>query len=97
MNTIILCPEWCEEHLAQCWHICKDGIWTSLCNPDSIEPAGTVVFATKMQELKEKGYIARHTYPSYTLTRYAAQPLTLPLDWQMASEERQEIDVDQDW
>ena len=97
-QQITLSPAWCDEHLAQCWHINENGITRSLCNPESIQPAGTATMAAKMAELKEKGYTARHTYPGYTLTRYASQPLALPIDWQIANEERPEyVDVDQDW
>lgn len=99
-NRIHLSPAWCNEHLAQCWHSRNEqtGVTSHLGDPESIDPAETDALAAEMSKLKELGYSERRAYPGYTMTRYTSQPLTLPLDWQMASDERPEyVDVDQDW
>jgi NOL1/NOP2/fmu family ribosome biogenesis protein len=98
-EQITLARVWCNEHLAQCWHINENGMTRPLCSKESIQPAGSATLGAKIAELKEKGFTISHHYPQYVATRYKSQPLALPLDWQMAIEERQtkEPEYIQDW
>jgi hypothetical protein len=99
-HKIELSKAWCNEHLAQCWHEYDHAtqINKSLCNPDSIEPAGTIAFAKRTTELKQKGYTISHHYPKYIATLWKAAPLNVSLEWQLLAESKPEyIDVDQDW
>jgi hypothetical protein len=97
-EQIVLAQAWCNEHLAQCWHINEHGTTRPLCNKESIRPAGAATLGAKMAELKEKGFIISHRYPQYVATRYKSQPLALPIEWQMAIEEQtKETEYIQDW
>jgi hypothetical protein len=100
MQKITFAPAWCNEHLAQCWHMEENGITRPLCSKESIQPAGSAELGAKIEELKEKGYVISHKYPQYIATRYKSQPLTLPLEWQILAESQTEpeyIDADQEW
>lgn len=91
-HRIQIARAWCDECLSQCFfaHDENTGVNQHLGN-------STSDLATKSQELKAKGYYESHRSGVYTYTLYKAAPLALPLEWQMAIEERQLVDVDQDW
>ena len=99
-NKIILAPAWCEDHLAQCYysHDENTGITKHLGNIDSIFPAQSQELAAEMNRLEGIGYKPAHRGGGeYTLTRYNDRLANLPLDWQMAAEERASVDEYQDW
>lgn len=59
--------------------------------------ANTADLGQKSEELKARGYQASHRAGVFTFTLWKAAPLALPLDWQMAIEERESVDIYQDW
>lgn len=88
-QRIQIARAWCDECLAQCWFAFDEQTRVN-------EHLG-MDNSKKWEELKAQGYQPAHRGGVYTFTLWKAQPLALPLDWQMAIEERQHIDVNQDW
>mgnify|MGYP001586841442 CR=1 FL=1 len=83
---------WCDACLASCYQAYDEstGIRSHVGNTTADLGAYTA-------PLKERGFYISHRGGVYTATLYKSQPLALPLDWQMAIEERESVDVDQDW
>jgi len=99
-NQIILSPAWCDEHLANCWHSHNENTGENkhLGDVESIQPANSRALGAEMQRLQNKGYHSAHRSGQYIMTQYNDRLTTLPLDWQMAIEERFDpVDIDQDW
>lgn len=90
-HRIQIARAWCDQCLMDCWHSYDEG--TS--RKEHLGESN----AAKWEELQDKGYQVSHRGGVYTFTLYKAQPLALPLDWQMALESREPeyVDIEQDW
>lgn len=91
-HRIQIARAWCDACLMQCFFAHDEST-----GQNQHLGAQTTDLAHKAEELKAKGFRASHRSGVYTYTLWKSAPLALPLDWQMAIEERQYIDVDQDW
>ena len=99
MQKIIITRAWCEIHLADCFQAYNEqtGEHYHVGNPESIDPSGTTELAEERHRLEELGYYCRHNSGVWIFIRRLSQPLALPLDWQMAFEERETVDTYQEW
>jgi len=90
MQKVILSKAYCDDHMGECWQAYDESTMQTRCELSYTEAS---------QRLKAQGYVyTGHKAGQYTYTLRKSAPLALPLDWQMAIEERREyIDVDQDW
>jgi hypothetical protein len=91
MQKVILTRAYCDDHMGECWQSFNEATQKTECVPSYTEES---------QRLKAKGYIyTGHRAGQYTYALRKSAPLALPLDWQMAIEERQtkEPEYIQDW
>jgi hypothetical protein len=87
-QQIIITRAWCEEHLAECLQSYDPGTGKTRHVED---------YQAEQKRLAELGYIYTGNHGGqYTYTRRMSQPLSLPLDWQMARESK-EPEYIQDW
>lgn len=91
-HRIQIARAWCDECLQDCFFSYDE----STGRKEHLG-ASTTDLGRKSEELKERGFVASHRSGVFTYTRYNSQPLALPLDWQMAGDERESVDVYQDW
>jgi hypothetical protein len=94
-QDIVLDTRWCDEHWGKCYFAFHEetATWQHI---GSFSDMAT--FIAKMKT--EFGFQCKQRSGIYTLYRRKSQPLTLPLDWQMAQnadQEREPIDPAQDW
>lgn len=87
-QRIIITRTWCDEHLAEC---------LQSHNESTGKTSHVENYGAERARLGELGYVYTGNHGGqYVYTRRASQPLTLPLDWQMASETNQPEYI-QDW
>lgn len=88
-QTVTITRAYCDDHLAECYQAHDSATGQTKC----------IDYLTETTRLKEQGYIyTGHHAGQYTYALRKSTPLALPIDWQMAIEERPEyVDVDQDW
>jgi len=91
-HRIQIARAWCDECLSQCFFARDESTGTN-----QHLGASTSDLGRKSEELKARGFLASHRSGVFTYTLYKSQPLALPLDWQMAIEERESVDQEQDW
>ena len=98
-NKIQLSPAWCDEHLSNCWHSHNENTGENkhLGNLDDFLPNHSAILGAEMERLKKQGYQPARRADGYIMTQYNDRLTTLPLDWQMAIEERESVDTSQDW
>jgi len=92
-HKIQISRAWCNECLSECFFAFDTATGQSThVGPDTSD------LAHKGAELSAQGYTSSHHGGVYTYTLYKAAPLIpLPLDWQMAMEARETIDIDQEF
>lgn len=87
-QKIHLSNTWCDEHLARCWQSYNEGTGENK----------HINYTQETKALPLRGYIyTGHRAGVFTYSLRKSQPLALPLDWQMAIEERESVDEYQDW
>ena len=87
-QKIVIARAWCDQHLDECLQSYNTGTGQTR----HIEE-----LTAEQNRLEELGYIyTGHESGEFTYTRRTSQPLTLPLDWQMARETK-EPEYIQDW
>lgn len=93
-HTIQMSRAWCDECLRDCWFTFDEQSQVNQhIGQDNAHAWNT---------LKAQGYTVKHSGGgAFTFTLWKARPLALPLDWQMAIEEREtkepEYLENQDW
>jgi len=89
-QTVTLSRAYCDDHMGECWQAHNEATGKTECVPSYTEES---------QKLKSQGYVyTGHRAGLYTYSLRKSAPLALPLDWQIAIEERPEyVDVYQDW
>jgi len=91
-HRIQIARAWCDECLSECFFAHDEST-----RANEHLGASTSDLGRKSKELKENGFVASHRSGIFIFTLYKSQPLALPLDWQKAIEERESVDVYQDW
>ena len=97
MTRIRIARAWCDECLRDCWFS---------FNENTFEHKHIGIDISQVWEnLKAQGYQVAHRAGVFTFTQWKGSPLApcdtaplaLPLDWQMAIEERESVDTYQEW
>lgn len=89
MNKVKISRAYCEEHFDQCFfeH-----------NENTGQTSHIESFTERKAQLEGNGYIyTGHSQGVMTFQQRNTHLTALPLDWQMAADERELIDVNQDW
>lgn len=85
-QQIIIARAYCDDHMQACYQAYNTATGRTTCITN---------YTDYTSRLAETGWVyTGHHSGAYTYARRMSQPLTLPLDWQMA---RESIDQNQDW
>lgn len=92
MLSVTIARSWCKEHLANCYFC-----FNEQTGENTHIGHATWDLARFMKALEKQGFWFRHRAGVYSGTCWKATPIPLPLDWQLAEEQHEAIDLNQDW